>query len=66
MCSKRCPGELAIEGLCGVVQDAAVTSHVERYSETSLTTPKGRCREASSKEAENNLVIEVIQNSLEI
>lgn len=58
---------MQIKGLCGVAQEVGVMSLMERCSESPMT----HLREEAEKhqqngEAEHNLVIEVMQNSLVI
>lgn len=61
------PGNLWIKGLCGVAQEVAVMSHMERCSESPVIHLREKAEKHQQKgEAENNLVIEVMQNSLEI
>lgn len=66
-CGKRCPREPAIKGLCGVAREVAVTSRMERCSESPVTDLREEAEKHQQKgEAENNPVIEVMQSSLEI
>lgn len=61
------PRSLRIKGLRGVVQEVSFTSRMERCSESPVTHLREESEKHQQKEhSGNNLVTEVMQNSLEV